>query len=193
MADTSAGAATPLVEGELDDATLVARAREGDLGAFEALVVRYQRRIYQLAMRMTRSSSDAEDVVQEVFLTAWRRLPQLEQDAAFVGWLYRTATNRCLNLLRRQRPAVELDTDTAVSADPGTDPARSAEHAAQLRALGVALDELTAEQRAVWLLREIHGRPYEEIARLLDITPHAVRGRLSRARTQLAEVMTPWR
>lgn len=196
MAVASPGASQrppPTTGGELDDATLVARAREGDLGAFEALVARHQRRIYQLALRMTASSADAEDITQEVFLIAWRRLPQLEVDAAFVGWLYRTATNRCLNLLRRWRPAAELDIDTAVSTSPEADPERAVQNAQQMAALSAAVGELTAQQRAAWLLREVHGRPYEEIARVLGTTPQAVRGRLARARAQLAEVMAPWR
>jgi RNA polymerase sigma-70 factor (ECF subfamily) len=176
----------------LDDATLVARARDGDVRAFEALVRRYQRRIYQLALRMTTSTADAEDITQEVFLTAWRRLPELREDAAVVGWLYRTATNRCLNLLRARRPTTEIDESTAPSTRPDDDPARGAQNAVQRAALAAALDELPAAQRAVWLLREVHGRSYDEIAQLVDTTPQAVRGRLARARVQLAERMQPW-
>jgi RNA polymerase sigma-70 factor (ECF subfamily) len=176
----------------LDDATLVARARDGDVRAFESLVRRYQRRIYQLALRMTASTADAEDITQEVFLTAWRRLPELREDAAVVGWLYRAATNRCLNLLRARRPTTEIDESTAPSTRPGDDPARGAQNAVQRAALAAALDELPAAQRAVWLLREVHGRSYDEIAQLVDTTPQAVRGRLARARVQLAERMQPW-
>ena len=181
----------------IDDATLVVRAREGDLTAFEALVARYQKRIYQLALRMTRDLADAEDITQEVFLTAWRRLPQIQQEAAISGWLYTTATNRCLSLLRKRRPTTELDEQTSAgepawTAPVGQDPQRSAQTTAQLEALSEALGQLTAEQRAVWLLREAHGRSYQEIARIVDTTPDSVRGRLSRARVQLAELMSPW-
>ncbi len=177
----------------IDDATLVVRAREGDLAAFEGLVNRYQRRIYHLALRMTRNSGDAEDVVQEAFLTAWRRLPEIQREAAFSGWLYSTATNLCLNLLRKRRPTAELDDENPPSVTgPTQDPQRAAQTTAQLEALSEALGRLTEEQRAVWLLREAHGRSYDEIARIIDTSPQAVRGRLSRARVQLAELMTPW-
>jgi RNA polymerase sigma-70 factor, ECF subfamily len=191
------GSTAVLTATVIDDATLVVRARDGDLAAFEALVHRYQKRIYQLALRMTRDSGDAEDVAQEVFLTAWRRLPEIQRDAAFSGWLYTTATNRCLNLLRKRRPTAELDDETSHAVAPGRvpvgqDPQRSAQTAAQLEALTEALGHLTAPQRAVWLLREAHGRSYDEIARTMDTTPDAVRGRLSRARVQLAELMSPW-
>ncbi|MBN9108498.1 MAG: sigma-70 family RNA polymerase sigma factor [Pseudonocardia sp.] len=176
----------------LDDATLVARARDGDIRAFEQLVRRYQRRIYQLALRMTASRADAEDITQEVFVTAWRRLPELREDAAVVGWLYRTATNRCLNLLRSRKPVAEMDEATVAADRPADDPQRGAENTARREALVEALGQLPPAQRAVWLLREVHGRSYDEIAELVDTTPDAVRGRLARARVQLAERMTPW-
>jgi RNA polymerase sigma-70 factor (ECF subfamily) len=178
---------------ELDDVTLVARAKDGDVPAYEQLVLRYQGPMYRLAVRMLASRGDAEDVVQDVFLTAWRRLPQLHEDAAFVGWLYRTTTNRCLNVIRSRRPRTDLDLDSTESARPDAHPERAAEVSAQLTALTGALQELTAEQRACWLLREVHGRSYEEIADAVGSTTTAVRGRIARARAQLAEVMKPWR
>lgn len=179
--------------GELDEATLVARARDGDVGAFETLVHAHQRRIFALALRMLRSRSEAEDVTQEVFLTAWRRLPDLRADDAFAGWLYRTATRRCLNLLTRTRSTAELDTEATATPDPDADPADAAMRTQTLAALEEALAHLTPEQRAVWLLREVHDRSYEEIAAAVGATPQAVRGRLARARLQVAEVMAPWR
>lgn len=186
-------AATAVVASlHIDDITLVVRAREGDLASFEALLRRYQRGIYQLALRMTAHSGDAEDITQEVFLAAWRCLPEIQQDAAFSGWLYRTATNRCLSLLRRRRPLEPLEDDAPMPAPASTDPQRAAQTSAQLADLAQALRQLTDEQRAVWLLREVHGRSYDEIAEVLDATPQAVRGRLARARVQLAELMSPW-
>lgn len=175
----------------LDDATLVARARDGDVPAYEQLVLRYQGPMFRLSMRMLASRGDAEDVVQDVFLLVWRRLGQLQTDAAFVGWLYRMTTNRCLNVLRTRRPVADVDLAEQASTIP--EPGRMAEVDAQLTALTSALAQLTAEQRACWLLREVHGRSYEEIAEALDTTSTAVRGRIARARAQLAEAMAPWR
>ncbi|WP_279580320.1 RNA polymerase sigma factor [Fodinicola feengrottensis] len=108
-------------------------------------------------------------------------------------WLYRTTTNRCLNVIRARRPRTDLDLDATESARPDAHPERAAEVSAQLTALNGALQELTAEQRACWLLREVHGRSYEEIADAVGSTATAVRGRIARARAQLAEVMKPWR
>ncbi|OLR93281.1 RNA polymerase sigma factor [Actinokineospora bangkokensis] len=179
--------------GELDDVTLVSRARDGDAHAYEQLVLRHQGPIFRLAVRMLGSRADAEDVTQEVFVGVWQRLGQLRDDAAFTGWLYRAATNRCLNTLRSRRPVADDEADQLPDRGPVGKPEREAETSAQLAALRSALRGLTPQQRACWLLREVHGRSYEEIARALGVTSATVRGRIARARAQLAEVMSPWR
>lgn len=180
-------------DARLDDVTLVVRAREGDVRAYEQLVRRYQGPIFRLAMRMLASRGDAEDVVQEVFLTAWRSLAGLHEDAAFVGWLYRMATNRCLNVIRARHATVDVDLAQQESRAVGSQPEHSVEVSGQLAAVTEALQRLTGEQRACWLLREVHGRSYEEIAQAVGVTTTAVRGRIARARAQLTEMMAPWR
>jgi len=177
----------------LDDVTLVGRARDGDVRAYEQLVLRYQGPMFRLAVRMLAHRGDAEDVVQEVFLNAWRKLGQLTEDAAFVGWLYRATTNRCLNTIRARRPQADVDLDTAESPRADLQPERAVQVSSQLAALNAALAQLTPEQRACWLLREVHGRSYEEIGGIVGVNATAVRGRIARARAQLAEVMKPWR
>ncbi len=176
-----------------DDATMVARARDGDVHAFEVLVRRYQRPIYRLAFRMLSDTGEAEDVTQDTFVTAWRRLPEIRADAAFRGWLYRTAANRCLNILRARRPTAPLQEAAMPSASPAASPEASAEAHERLAALRIALDGLTVEQRACWLPREMEGLSYAEIAAILHTSPQAVRGRLARARAELGEAMTSWR
>ena len=176
----------------LGDETLVARARDGDTRAFEALVRRYQGPIYRLAVRMLNDAGEAEDVTQEVFVTAWRRLPGIQEAKAVRAWLYRIATNRCLNILRARKPTAPLQEETMPTANPAASPEARAEAHERLVALRAALGQLTAEQRACWLLREVEELSYAEIAGILHITPPAVRGRLARARAELGEAMISW-
>ncbi len=182
-----------IASAELDDHTLVVRAQEGDTRAFEALVRRHQHQFYRLALRLLGNRSDAEDAVQEAFVAAWRRLGGFREEAAFSSWMYRIVTNRCVALLRRQRPAVSLD-DLGDQPDPdGALPEHAAESQARAAALQRALQNLSIEQRTCWVLRELHGLSYEDIAAIVGASPDAVRGRLHRARCTLAEVMTSWR
>jgi RNA polymerase sigma-70 factor, ECF subfamily len=194
MSATADAAPRPeFAEGELDDATLVERAKDGDAASYEQLVLRYQGPMFRLALRMLGHQADAEDVLQEVFLTVWRRLGTLADDGAFVAWLYRMTTNRCLNVIRARRPSADVDFDEQEQPSPGGRPEQAAMVSEQLTVLTGALEQLTPEQRACWLLREVHGRSYDEIAQTLGTTGTAVRGRIARARAQLAEVMAPWR
>lgn len=135
----------------------------------------------------------AEDVTQEVFLTAWRRLPEIHAEAAFSGWLYRVATNRCLNHKRSTHRLEELDAEATPGATSAGQPERAVETAAQVDALTAALARLGPDVRACWLLREVHGRTYEEIASTIGVPVATVRGRISRARAKLAEAMQAWR
>ncbi len=176
-----------------DDATLVSRSKDGDVRAYEQLVLRYQGQMFRLASKMLADRAEAEDVVQEVFLAAWRRLAQLNEDAAFVGWLYRMTTNRCLNVIRARRPHVEADLDLTESPRSDIQPEHATQVNTQLEALNAAIQDLTPEQRACWLLREVHGLSYEEIGDIVGANTTAVRGRIARARAQLSEVMKPWR
>lgn len=179
-----------------DEPTVVARAQDGDLSAFECLVESYQGRLFRLAYRLLNDRGDAEDVVQDTLTASWRALPGLDRSGAFGSWVYRTATNRCLDVLRRRaaHPEDSVDSTTlwpAVGSLSG-DPHRTAELAAQFECLSRALAELPPDQRACWLLREMHGQSYAEIGAALGIGAGTVRGRLARAREKLAEAMSQW-
>ena len=188
---------------EQDEGSVVARAQDGDLAAFEHLVMAYQDRLFRLAYRMLNNRADAEDIVQETLTISWRSLPTLVDVNAFGGWLYRLATNKCLDLLRKRSTHAETITDpeqlrfTAESGSAqnssGTDPAGAAERSVQQRELTAILNTLPPAQRACWLLRQIHGRSHAEISDTLKISPTTVRGTLARARHQIAEGMSPWR
>lgn len=179
---------------QLDDATLVVRAQEQDPRAFEELVRRHQRPLFALAVRLLGDRGAAQDAVQESFVAAWRRLDDFRGEAAFSSWMYRIVTNRCLNAARRRRPTVPLDAVVEGLATSGAEsPERAAEVNERLAALHRALDGLPAQLRACWVLRNVDGLGYTEIAEVVGAGPDAVRGRIYRARIRLAEVMGPWR
>ena len=177
----------------LDDATLVVRAQEGDVRAFEALARRHQAVLYRVAVRVMGDPAEAEDALQEALVDAWRRIGAFRGDAAFSTWMYRIVTNRCVGMLRKRRPVpVDEVADAGLPPAPD-DPARAAQIDAELAALGRAIAGLAADQRVCWVLREMEGLGYEEIAAITGASETAVRGRIHRARTRLAEVMLPWR
>ncbi|MEU4729912.1 RNA polymerase sigma factor [Streptomyces sp. NPDC023588] len=180
--------------GALPDELLAVRAAEGDDDAFAVLVRRHSGRLTALAYHLLGNRPDAEDAVQDAFLSAWRQLPEFRHGAGFGTWMYRIVTNRCLNALRRRPAALPLDAvPEPVAPDAGSAPPRMAETDATTAALTQALAELTPELRACWVLRELHGLHYDEIAQVTGSSEAAVRGRLFRARRALTEAMRPWR
>jgi RNA polymerase sigma-70 factor (ECF subfamily) len=184
----------PQPQEEWDDATLVGRSVSGDDQAFAVLVRRYQAPLYRHAWRLTQDRRTAEDVVQEAFVTAWRRLPSLERAESFRSWLYQITTRRSIDVVRARRPEEPVDVVGTV-AEPATTqagPAARLEQRAQLADLAGALQELPVGQRAAWSLREIDGLSYEEIATALELPVSTVRGRIARARQELAERMGAW-
>ncbi|MFD4370693.1 RNA polymerase sigma factor [Streptomyces sp. NPDC058486] len=178
-------------EGEV---LLVARAAEGDEEAFGVLVERHTAMLLGLATRLLGNRTEAEDAVQEAFISAWRRLPEFHGRSAFGTWLYRIVTNRCFNVLRGRQAAVSLEAAGDVAAAEHTvSPARIAEGRDAVRELRDALDLLSAEQRACWVLRELDGQSYEFIAEAVGISQEAVRARVFRARRCLTQALGAWR
>lgn len=176
------------------DGLLAVRAGEGDEEAFETLVRRHGPVLLQLATRLLGSRTEAEDAVQDSFIAAWRKLPEFRRDAAFRTWMYRIVTNRCLNALRARRPVTGLESVPEPQApEHAFSPARAAESHAAVEALSVAMAGLSPEQRACWVLRELHGLPNETIAETVGISQQAVRARVFRARRYLTEAMGAWR
>lgn len=189
-----AAVADPASIEDWDDATLVGRSVSGDDQAFGVLVRRYQAPLYRHAWRLTQDRRTAEDVVQEAFVTAWRRLPTLQRAESFRSWLYQITTRRSIDVVRARRPEAPVDTLAPAVEPAATEagPATRLEQRAQLADLAVALQELPVGQRAAWCLREIDELSYDEIAAVLDLPVSTVRGRIARARVELAERMRAW-
>jgi len=184
----------PQMGGDLPDGLLAVRAAEGDDDAFAVLVRRHSRPLLGLACYMLGNTQDAEDAVQDAFVSAWRRLPEYRHTAEFRTWMYRITVNRCLTLRHRRSPPLPLNTvaEPATRDETGS-PARAAEDDAEAAALTCALSEMDAGLRVCWILRELQGLPYKEIAQVTGTSEQTVRGRLFRARRLLKEAMASWR
>ncbi|MFJ9567668.1 RNA polymerase sigma factor [Streptomyces fuscichromogenes] len=188
------GSAPPDTWPDTDDALLAVRAAEGDEDAFAVLVQRHAPSLTQLATRLLGTRTEAEDAVQDAFLSAWRRLPEFQGRSSFGTWMYRIVTNRCLNVLRSRRRTAPLEAAGDVAAaEHSTSPARITEGRDAVRELREALDLLSAEQRACWVLRELDGRSYEFVAEAVGISQEAVRARVFRARRCLTQALGAWR
>lgn len=176
---------------EATDDALIAAYLAGDPRAFDQLVNRHQRRIYNLCYRMLGRTEDARDVAQEVFLTALRKLPSFRGDAAFATWLHRVAVNACYDALRRrqrQPDPVELSEDPT-SNDRVHGSLDPADVAADVIDVQRALTHVPEDFRSVLILHDAQDVAYEDIARILDIPLGTVKSRLHRGRVSLAEAL----
>ncbi|MEU6405870.1 sigma-70 family RNA polymerase sigma factor [Streptomyces sp. NPDC046985] len=175
---------------DLNDGLLAVRAAEGDEDAFAVLVRRHAPAMVRLATRMLGRRGEAEDAVQDAFVSAWRRLPEFQGRSAFGAWIHRIVANRCLNVLRARRPAAPLEAAGEIPApEHAVSPERIAEAREEVRRMRAALDLLSAEQRACWVLRELDGRSYAFVADAVGISQEAVRARVFRARRTLTRAL----
>jgi RNA polymerase sigma-70 factor (ECF subfamily) len=181
-----------------DDADLLARAADGDDAAFGTLVRRHTPRMYHVALRITGCAAEAEDVVQDSWLAAWRSLAGFRHECAVSTWLHRVVTNGALALLRRRKPTISLDApepggqstlDRALSAAAEPGPEGRVVRAEEVDAVLRAIRGLESSQRVPLVLRGLEGLSYAEVADVLDVNVGALRSRLRRARvTLLAEL-----
>jgi len=185
---------------EGSDATEVARARAGDESAFRALVDRHSRAVFRLAFRMTGNEQDAEDVVQETFLKAYRRLDQFESRANFGSWLYRIASNSAYDLLRTrarrdEQPLGDDDPDSPdpLSSLPAEDPAPDRlVFGVEVRSrMTAAFARLSAREKSAFVLRHYEGFTIDEIGRTLGIDTNATKHSIFRAVRKLRTALLP--
>jgi RNA polymerase sigma-70 factor (ECF subfamily) len=180
-----------------DAPAVLARARQGDAEAFRALVEQHSRRAFQLAYRMTGSEQDAEDVVQESFLRAYRQLGRFEARANFGTWLHRIVVNCAVDAMRtrharQRRLGLPLDEETPLAA-PAPDPERLAESAEVRRGVSAALESLSPLERAAFALRHHEGRSIHEIGRTLGLGTSATKHAVFRAVKKLRAALAPLR
>lgn len=174
------------------DGILAARAADGDAAAFEVLVHRHGPLMRAYAAKVLGVESEADDVVQDVFIQAWTQLDRLTDVAAVRPWLMRMVSNRSIERIRKRKDLVNVDDWDAPTA-PNQSPEHIVEVTLQMGALAAAVDRLPEMQRQCWALREIGGVPYAEIAERLGVPPSTVRGQLARARRKIIQEMEAWR
>ena len=183
------------------DAATVALARDGDSEAFRALVERHGRAVYRLAYRMTGSAQDAEDVVQDTFLKAYKQLSRFESRANFGTWLHRIAVNCSIDLIR-SRPHREAGHDDAdleqfgASAEgtdaTGTSPERLMMSTEVQQRIGDAMTNLSRMERAAFILRHFEGRSIEEISQSLGLKTNATKHSIFRAVRKMRVALEPF-
>lgn len=176
---------SPLLRLQSDE-RLVALIRRGNGGAFEVLVGRYQARLLAFCRHLLGSREDAEDVLQEVFASAYNAILGDDRPINVRPWLYRIARNRCLNHMRRQQ-AIGVDSMDVHLSDHGASTADKVHEREEFRLLVGDITELPETQRTALVLREMDALSYEQIAEAMETTVPSVKSLLVRARVSLAE------
>ena len=180
---------------DLQERDLIRKAKQGDMLAFEELILKHEKIVYNLALRMMNHSEDAMDISQEVFLKAYRSLTNFDERSAFSTWLYRITHNTCIDEIRKRKGkqtySLEEDLESEDGsmqrqvADDGDTPEESLMRKEEKSEILHALDTLSEEHKAAIILRDVKGLSYEEIAEILELSLGTVKSRINRARNQL--------
>jgi RNA polymerase sigma-70 factor, ECF subfamily len=187
---------------DLTDGSCVTRARAGDTDAFRVLVERHSRSVFRLAFRMTGNEQDAEDVVQESMLRAYKQLGKFDERASFGTWLYRIAANCSLDLVRSRKrkaqhhalaPEGDGEMENPVLSVPSPDPSpeRMTLSGEIRERLSSAMAELSATERSAFVLRHFEGMCIEEVSKVLGCQPGAAKHSVFRAVQKLRRALEP--
>ena len=181
-----------------NEKSLLIKAQNGDVQAFETLTSCYYTKIFNVCYRMLNNSEDASEQAQETFIKAFRYIYDFKGNCSISTWLYRIATNVCLDYLRKNKNKQNLSLeqniyddikmkDTLISDNPG--PEKVAEINAQRKAIREALSKMNEKNRILIILRDFNGLSYDEIAEIIKTPVGTVKSRLSRARSQLRDLL----
>lgn len=179
----------------MDDSTLIQAAQRGDRQALDQLLRNHQGRIHAVCRRIAGNDADALDATQEALIAVVKGLPRFDGRSKFSTWVYRIATNACIDELRRRQrqptpglPEYEQADPSPMAAGAPRDPAETVTARIDVNR---GLEQLPQEFRAAVVLRDIAGLNYDEISEVLDIAPGTVRSRIARGRRQLIDLMNP--
>ncbi|MCH7760822.1 sigma-70 family RNA polymerase sigma factor [candidate division TA06 bacterium] len=184
-------------EGEIEqtsDGELISRVKAGDMGGFDELVRRYQKKIYYLALKMVRDHDLADEVVQDAFVKAYHAMNKFKEGYPFYPWIYRIAVNICMNHLKQSKRQIRLSDEREIREpvgreNPHSNPEKSLMEVEKMKRLENAIDALPPKWKAVLVLRAHEDLSYEEISKVLRIPKGTVMSRLNRARERLKEVL----
>lgn len=181
----------------LDELALLRCAKQGDVAAFEQLVLAYQKKVYNLAYRLSGSREDAADLAQEALVRVYKSLGRFREQARFSTWLYRIVVNVCLDYQRSRKRHPIVSLDAPLDGDDGevprqvasdaVDPQEAAERRDLRDAVQAAIGRLSDEHRVILVMRDIQDIPYDEIGRVLGLPLGTVKSRLNRARQALKQ------
>ncbi len=179
----------------MNERELIARLQKRDEAAFEELIRQYEKKVYTLCFRMCGNSEDAEEAAQDAFLALWRGIDRFRQESSLSTWIYRLATNACIDTLRRRKKqsgSVSLDDEELFvdAVDTSPQPQETVEHRETQKLLQEGLSALPEEYRKVLILREIEGLSYTEIAESASIKLGTVKSRISRGRSLLRNFLS---
>jgi RNA polymerase sigma-70 factor (ECF subfamily) len=181
------------------DLDLIEEFRKGDQSSFEELLGRYSNKVFSLASRLTRNPEDAEEVLQDVFVTVHRKISSFEGKSSFSSWLYRVTVNAAFMKLRKRRQDLSVPLEDVIQQPHSVAALRSPETAfvdaqsirnQMLEALESAIRKLPDDYRPVFILRDVDGLTSREVSKILDLTVPAVKSRLHRSRLMLRRRLT---
>ncbi|MFO0882660.1 MAG: sigma-70 family RNA polymerase sigma factor [Pirellulales bacterium] len=177
-----------------DDAEFIENVRGGNSSAFEGLVRKYQNRLYTALVHISGSRQEAEDIAQDAFVQAYRKLHLFAGNSSFYTWLYRIAVNAAISRKRKKRAEYSVEQTQAVTGDEPLDKSERVDERLlreeRANIIQIALTRLPEEFRVVLVLREMEAFDYEAISETLDLPVGTVRSRLHRARVQLKEILS---
>lgn len=181
----------------VNDEELVKRIISGDVDAFEEIIQKYEKKIFGLIYNMLKCENDIEDIAQEVFLKVYRNLDKFKGDSSLYTWIYRIATNTCLDYLKKRREVVYID--EKIKTDDGEVDFQLQSSEKQQdelyedkelkEKLEKCIDKLPPKQKAMIILRDVKGLSYEEISKILDLKLGTVKSQINRARLKLKDLL----
>ncbi|HEX3030181.1 MAG TPA: sigma-70 family RNA polymerase sigma factor [Clostridia bacterium] len=182
-----------------NEKALLKKAKDGDVEAFESLVERYQKKVYNIALRITGNSEDAAEIAQEALIRVFRSLKNFKEESSFSTWIFRITTNLCLDEIRKRKNKQVVYINDEIKLDDGEvkiqieDKSPGPEEKAQTnevrRIVNDAIQSLSEEHRTIIVLRDIEGFSYEEIARIVKCPEGTVKSRINRARQSLKDIL----